>query len=96
MEMGPTAWRNWRAFVGARGSSSPQFEAVSYSDASFRGEHLTLGPYDVITTGIQNDLMTPALVVRGEESHVYMPTLVDPETNELVPANSEAYHGGPQ
>ncbi len=94
MEMGPTTWRNWRASLEATGSRSPQSEAVLYSDASFKGEHLTLGPYDVITTGIQNDLMTPSLVVRGEQSSVDMPTLVDPETHELVPADSAAYHGG--
>ncbi|GAA2865568.1 hypothetical protein JOE60_001626 [Paenarthrobacter ilicis] len=94
MGMGPTAWRNWRASLAADGFGSPQSEAVLYSDASFKGEHLALGPYDVITTGVQNDLMTPALVVRAESLIVDMPRLVDPTTRELIPADSTAYHGG--
>lgn len=74
-----------------------QFEAVLYSDDSFIGEHLTLGSYDVNTTGIQNDPTTPTLVVRGEQSFIEMPSLLNSETHKLgTEGDSTAYHEGPQ
>lgn len=92
--MSTIAWKNWRAALERQGATSPEFEVVLYSDASFIGEHLTLGPYDVITTGADISPMMPSLVVRGETLVPQMPDLVDRETGELIPADSRAYHGG--
>lgn len=91
--MGTIAWRNWRAALDAQGPESPDFEAVLYSDATFVGEHLTLGPYKVITTGADAAPIMPSLVVRGE-TLIEMPDLVDSNTGELLQTNSDAYHGG--
>lgn len=92
--MSTIAWRNWRAALERGLATSPEFEVVLYSDASLIGEHLTLGPYDVITTGADISPMMPSLVVRGETLIPQIPDLVDRETGELMPADSRAYHGG--
>lgn len=91
--MATIAWKNWRASLERHEPGSPDFETVLYSDASFRGEHLTLGPYKVITTGPDPAPMMPSLVVRGE-TLIEFPDLIDQEAGGLAPANSEAYHGG--
>lgn len=91
--MGTMAWRNWRAAEKRGGTGIPDFEAVLYTDASFIGESLTLGPYEIITTVADAAPVMPALVVRAE-TLIELPDLIDSATGQLRPANSEAYHGG--
>ncbi|MGP0223310.1 hypothetical protein [Paenarthrobacter sp. NCHU4564] len=77
--MGTIAWKNWRASKERKEQGSPQYEVLLYSDASVRGGPLSLGPYSILNT---------------LENLVKMPDLVDPQTKDILPTNSKAYHGG--
>ncbi|MCW3767952.1 hypothetical protein OCL88_15845 [Paenarthrobacter sp. PAE-2] len=91
--MGTIAWKNWRAARGRKQQGAPQYEVLLYSDASVRGGPLVLGPYSILNTLADPSPMMPAMAMRGEHL-VKMPDLVDPQTKELLPTNSKAYHGG--
>lgn len=95
VDMGTDAWRNWNAF----NEENPETENADdelYSDRHFVGGPSTHGPYSLAviigrwpeTTGA----VRPAVRLRvGVHANLIPDVVVD---GELVPANSDAYHGG--
>jgi hypothetical protein len=94
--MGTDAWRNWNAFNELK----PEIENADhelYSDRHFVGGPLTYGPYCLaVIIGLDGSGTTPAIrpAVRlrvGVHANLIQDVVID---GELVPANSDAYHGG--
>lgn len=94
--MGTDAWRNWNAF----NQKDPEIENADdelYSDRHFVGGPSTHGPYSLAAI-IGRDRPETALAVRpavrlrvGVHANLIPDVVID---GKLVPANSDAYHGG--
>lgn len=94
--MGTDAWRNWNAFI-AQNPESENADDELYSDRHFVGGPSEHGPYRLATV-IGTNQGTTAPLVRpsaklslGIHDNLIPDLVVD---GELVPANSDAYHGG--
>jgi hypothetical protein len=94
--MGTDAWRNWNAF----NEQKPETENADdelYSDRHFVGEPSTHGPYSlavILRPGWPGTTpaVRPAIRLHvGVHANLIPDVLID---GELVPANSDAYHGG--
>ncbi|WP_153001404.1 hypothetical protein [Microbacterium testaceum] len=94
--MGTDAWRNWRAQRDGHAESENVDEDV-YSDRHFTGASRTHGPYGLsLVFGDVPDKhrtgMHLALKLHASIHADLVPDVV--RDGELVPANSDSYHGG--
>src|SRR5690242_9406552 len=96
VDMGTDAWRNWNAF----NEQNPETENADdelYSDRHFVSGPSTHGPYSLFLIIGRDRLGTtpairPAVRLRvGVHANLIPDILIG---GELVPANSDAYHGG--
>lgn len=96
VDMGTDAWRNWNAF----NEQNPETENADdelYSDRHFVGGSSTHGPYSLAAIFGRDRPETrpavrPAVRLRvGVHANLIPDVVID---GELVPANSDAYHGG--
>jgi hypothetical protein len=94
--MGTDAWRNWNAF-NEQNPETKNADDELYSDRHFVGGPSTHGPYSLAAIiGLDRPETTPAVrpAVRprvGVHANLISDVVID---GELVPANSDAYHGG--
>jgi hypothetical protein len=94
--MGTDAWRNWNAF----NEQNPETENADdelYSDRHFVGGPSTYGPYSLavilrLDRPETTSAIRPAVRVRVGVHANLVPDVV--RDGKLVPANSDAYHGG--
>ena len=95
--MGTDAWRNWNAF----NAGEPEIENVDdelHSDRHFAGGPASFGPFTLSTIiqGARSRIEPPTVgpAVRLHDG-VHANLIPDVVVNDgLVPANSDAYHGG--
>jgi hypothetical protein len=94
--MGTDAWRNWKAF----NEEEPEIENADdelYSDRHLIGGPSTHGPYSLAAIIGRERPEAAPLVRPAVRLHVGVHANLIPDVvidGELVPANSDAYHGG--
>jgi hypothetical protein len=95
--MGTDAWRNWNAF-DAGNLEVENVDDELHSDRHFTGGPASFGPF-ILSTIIQgaSSRTAPPTVGPAVRLHVGVHANLIPDVvvdNKLVPANSDAYHGG--
>ncbi|MDQ1204630.1 hypothetical protein [Microbacterium sp. SORGH_AS_0862] len=94
--MGTDAWRNWRDF-DAREPESENVDEDLYSDRHFTGSSPSLGPYSLSLVFGDVSEQHQVGVRLALKLHMAIHTDLLPQLltdGELVPANSDSYHGG--
>jgi hypothetical protein len=93
--MGTDAWRNWNAFNDEKPESENADDEL-YSDRHFVGGPSIHGPY-ALAAIVRDRPVTQPAVRPAVRLHVGLHENLTPDVvidGELVPANSDAYHGG--
>lgn len=95
--MGTDAWRNWRSFSAGE-LEIENLDDELHSDRHFTGGPVSFGPF-TLSTIIQGGVSraAPPTVGPAIRLHVGVHANLIPDLvvdNKLVPANSDAYHGG--